>query len=298
MGYSNSPLRFPGGKTILWKFLGKTIKLNNLSDGVYVEPYAGGAGVAINLLFAEYVHEVMLNDADPLIYKFWKSILFQTERFIRLIHDTPVNIKEWEKQRRIFKQPFNYSDLKVGFSAFYLNRCNRSGILHAGPIGGKHQLGKWDMSARFNKKNLIKRIEKIALYSTRISLFNKDAIDFLETDVRKKKSPKGILVYLDPPYYKNQGKNRLYLNFYHAEDHKRLANFITSQSSYMWLISYDNVPEIWEIYKKNVRNSFELNYSAYKQRIGSELIISCPELLLPEEYRISRNKLDIQLNDF
>ena len=43
-----SPLRYPGGKTVLAPFLQELLLENNLQGGIYAEPYAGGAGAALN----------------------------------------------------------------------------------------------------------------------------------------------------------------------------------------------------------------------------------------------------------
>jgi DNA adenine methylase len=176
MGYTRSPLRYPGGKSRFSKFLAKYIELNNLLDGIYTEPYAGGAGAGLYLLFSEYVNRIILNDADRMVYMFWKSVLYNTESFIKLINDVPVNLKEWKVQKQIMNNIESYSELEVAFSTFYLNRCNRSGILNAGPIGGHSQNSAWHIDARYNKRELIKRIEKIALFNSRISIHNLDRI--------------------------------------------------------------------------------------------------------------------------
>jgi len=281
MRYPNSPLRFPGGKSVMSNYLAEVIELNGLLDGTYVEAFAGGAGAAINLLFSEYVNYIMLNDVDEFIYKFWKSILYETEGFNKLVSDTPVNIDEWKRQREIFNCPSSFSDLEIGFSTFFLNRCNRSGILYAGPIGGQDQSGKWKIDARFNKKNLIKRIKKIALYNSRISIFNKDAIEFLKKNVKKKsKVTDRILVYLDPPYYQN-GRG-LYLNYYEQKDHEKLAKFIKKQMAYKWIISYDDVPEIHSLYKKIEKSVLSLNYCVHTAKLGREIIIPSQDLIVPE----------------
>ena len=59
-----SPLRYPGGKSRITDFVKQIIKDNNLLDGVYVEPYAGGAAVALSLLMDEYVSSIIINDKD------------------------------------------------------------------------------------------------------------------------------------------------------------------------------------------------------------------------------------------
>ena len=281
MSYTQSPLRYPGGKSSLSRLLAKFIELNNLQDGIYVEPYAGGAGAGLNLLFSEYVSELILNDADRDIYLFWRSILFDTERFIKLLNDTPISIDEWKKHRQILKNPDVYSELEIAFSTLYLNRCNRSGILYAGPIGGQLQSGKWPIDARFNKVELTRRIEKVALFASQISIHNLDAIDFIKKHVLPLAVLNNrLLVYLDPPYY-SKG-SQLYLNYYVPEDHVVLANFINNQLGFKWIVSYDDVAQIRQLYSERQITTYSPRYSAHSAKIGKEVIIYCPNCLLPK----------------
>jgi DNA adenine methylase len=281
VGYTQSPLRYPGGKSGLSGLLAEFIELNNLQDGIYVEPYAGGAGAGLKLLFSEYVSELILNDADKNIYLFWRSILFDTERFITLLNDTPISIDEWKKRRQILKNPEVYSELEIAFSTFYLNRCNRSGILYAGPIGGQLQSGRWPLDARFNRVELRRRIEKIALFASRISIHNLDAIDFMKQHVLPLAVlDNRLLLYLDPPYYSKGGQ--LYLNYYVPADHVTLANFINNQLGFKWIVSYDDVPEIRELYSERKITAYSPRYSAHSAKIGKEVIIYCPNCLPPK----------------
>lgn len=281
MSYTQSPLRYPGGKSSLSGLLAKFIELNNLQDGIYAEPYAGGAGAGLNLLFSEYVSELILNDADRNIYLLWQSILYDTEGFVRLLNDTPISIDEWRKRRQILKNSEVYSELEIGFSTLYLNRCNRSGILYAGPIGGQLQSSKWLIAARFNKVELTRRIEKIALFASRVSIHNLDAIDFVKQCILPLAVlDNRLLVYLDPPYY-SKG-SQLYLNYYVPEDHVTLANFINSQPEFKWIVSYDDVPQIRQLYSEREIATYSPRYSAHGARIGKEVIIYCPNCLVPE----------------
>lgn len=281
MSVANSPLRYPGGKAVLSDFLADVVVANSLQDGTYVEPYAGGAGAALNLLFSEHVHRVMLNDIDPCIFAFWNTILKYKKDFVDLIWTTPVTIHEWRRQREIYRHQTRYSLIKVAFAGFFLNRCNRSGIIvSGGPIGGYNQNGKWKLDARYNKDELIRRIEKISLYKDRVSIFNMDAIDFLNQIVRKGKSLERTFVYLDPPYYVKG--SQLYLNHYQPEDHAELARFIMKQTSFKWIISYNNVPEIHELYRQCKRINFNLDYTAHTRKIGTELLIFSKNLFLPD----------------
>lgn len=276
MPISPSPLRYPGGKSSLTNFLGRIIEENKLLDGVYVEPYAGGAGAAMNLLFSEYVSKIVINDLDRHIYELWNSVLNRTDDLIHLIRTTEITIDEWKKQRNIYRKLNDFSGLEVGFSTFFLNRCNRSGILKGGVIGGKEQKGKWKLNARFNKDELIKKIEKISMYKNRIILENKDAISL----IKNKKWSNNTIMYLDPPYYeKGSG---LYLNHYTSEDHKYLSQFIKRYSRFRWIISYDNVEEIKFFYRNMRQVCFDVNYTSHTYKKGTELMIFDPKLKFSE----------------
>ncbi len=273
----NSPLRYPGGKGMLSNFMKLVLVENCLLDGEYIEVYAGGAGVAWSLLFGEYVRRVHLNDISPGIIAFWKSVINQTEELVRLIHDTPVTLEEWSIQKVVQSKPDNYSSLEHGFSTFFLNRCNRSGIIGGGVIGGKKQDGKWKLDARFNKTDLIRRIERIAGYRDRISLYQCEALDFVLQYVPKFSSKS--LVYLDPPYFsKGHG---LYENHYVYSDHVKLSFLVCQQVSIPWIVSYDACPDILELYKSYEGIRYDLSYSAQDRYSGSEVMFFSNGLVVP-----------------
>ena len=173
-----SPLRYPGGKRKLANFISLIFHYNDLLDGEYIELYAGGASVALKLLFDEYVRRIHINDIDKGVYAFWHSVLNETEDLCRLVRDTQVSMDVWNQQKRV-QSASCQSLLELGFSTFFLNRTNRSGIISAGVIGGKNQTGKWKLDARYNKEDLIVRIAKIARYRERINLYNEDAVTLL-----------------------------------------------------------------------------------------------------------------------
>ena len=273
-----SPLRYPGGKLKVSQYIKLLIDSNNLNDGHYVEPYAGGASVALDLLINEYVSNIHINDIDLAIYSFWHSTLYDTENFCRLINDTLVSAEEWKKQKFIIKNKDKFSSLEIGFSTFFLNRTNRSGILNAGMIGGNEQKGNWKIDARYNKINLIKRIELINRFEDRISLHNMDAIEYVQMIYNN--LPNNTLIYLDPPYYK-KGKE-LYINYYNHEDHKEIADIVKKLTNRHWLVSYDNETAIKELYSEFRQKIYSLNYSVGKASKGSEVIIYNDKLFIPE----------------
>lgn len=252
---SFSPLRYPGGKSALYPIIKEIIEHNDLTNCSYAEPYAGGAGLALKLLFNKDVSEIYINDSDPVIAAFWFSIINETENFIKLMEKAEMSIKEWKKQKDILLNHEKYSTLEKGFSAFYLNRTNRSGIIaKAGVIGGVEQNGNYKMDCRFPRIKLIQRIEKIASYKSSIHISSQDAKDFMQAlDLKK-----DIFFYIDPPYFKKG--NQLYKNFYNAEDHQYVRDVISSLSS-PWFLTYDNVDEIKSLYKDFPQKELSINYS-------------------------------------
>lgn len=280
MPSTNTPLRYPGGKSSLSSFLAKVIELNDLQGGTYVEPYAGGAGAALNLLFQNTVNHIVINDFDPAIYAFWVSAINETDEFARRIASTPLTIEEWHRQKNILKTHNQQNFFDVGFATFFLNRCNRSGILKAGPIGGQQQAGTYKIDARFNREKLINKIRKIERHKARISFYNLDAIDLLQEVVPGIDGPK--LVYLDPPYFKKG--HQLYLNAYDHEDHENLAWALgKAPSSACWILTYDDAQEIRNLYQDSPTLTYTLNYSAARSKQGRELLITPPGLMLPDE---------------
>jgi DNA adenine methylase len=271
MPRSYSPLRYPGGKSKLYNKIEYIIRSNNLINGLYVEPYAGGAGIACGLLFKDMVNSVVINDYDISIYAFWYSILYYTERFIELLWETPVTIEEWHAQKEIQKQKEAYSNdlLLLGFSTFFLNRTNRSGIVKGGVIGGIRQDGKYKLDCRYNKENLIKRILQIAKYRDKIELSNLKAEELITK--RLVHLSEESFIFFDPPYYK-KGPG-LYTNFYDHKNHVELESLIHEHVHTPYVITYDNVNEIKDIYKMYSKLSFEINYSASKAKKGSEILI-------------------------
>ncbi len=276
-----SPLRYPGGKAALTPFLAGILRANRLLDGVYVEPYAGGAGAALGLLIGEHVDRIVINDADRRVHAFWWAILNRTARFLKLLATTPVTIAEWRRQRQIYARPARHSQLRVGFATFFLNRCNRSGILvNAGPIGGYQQAGHWKLDARYDRTKLAARIERVARYRERIELFNRDAVDLLRSIIGRRKGASKTLVYLDPPYFRKGAL--LYLNAYRPRDHQRLARFLGTPLPYRWVVSYDNVPEIRDLYTGFQQTPFDMTHTAYERRVGHEVLICDPRLAVDD----------------
>jgi len=274
-----SPLRYPGGKRKLAPFVEDLIVQNNIQNGTYVEPFAGGASVALYLLFRETVKQVIINDFDRSIYAFWYSATNSTEDLCRRIQNTGITIEEWERQKQVQSKKCDADLLELGFSTFFLNRTNRSGIINGGIIGGRKQSGDWKMDARFNKDNLIRRIERVGAYRERIKLYNEDAMVFV--DGIKSGIDGHTLIYFDPPYY-NQG-SALYANHYTHEDHEVLSRYIQGLHC-NWMLTYDDTPEIVKLYENAEKRLLSLNYTAARKGMGYEMLAFSQGLSIPHNH--------------
>lgn len=271
-----TPLRYPGGKAQLAGFFGEIVELNGLSDGVYVEPFAGGAGVGIALLLGEYVDSILINDIDPAVFAFWKSVVDHNAELCELVSSAPLTVEEWKRQRSIYGEGTRVGHLALGFAMFYLNRTNRSGILNGGIIGGKSQKGAWKIDARFNRDDLVMRIRRIGRYRSRIHVSKDDAVKFLRKI--QKSLPRRALLYLDPPYYE-KGQH-LYTNYYRHDDHLEIAS-VLRDTDRAWVVSYDDHGEIRKLYKNFRHSRYALGYSARERRQGSEVMFFSPDLQTP-----------------
>ncbi len=277
MLYRFSPLRYPGGKGKLAEYIQAIFIENNLNDGHYVEPYAGGAGIALALLFMENASHIHINDLNTGVYAFWFSILNDTENFFRKLHDTEVTVDQWFKQRQVLRNLQDHSKTEIGFATFFLNRTNRSGIINAGMIGGNGQTGNWKIDARYNKKDLLERIERIVDFKNRISVYNMDACQFIKEI--QPNLPKKTLIYFDPPYYKKG--SGLYENHYESDDHSQIGKFIQTQVRRPWVVSYDNVEPIRNIYKYRRQKIYNIGYSVRNVYNGSEVLVYSDNISIP-----------------
>ncbi|MCA9032900.1 MAG: DNA adenine methylase, partial [Planctomycetaceae bacterium] len=236
-------------------------------------PFAGGAGAALALLQNGAVSRIVLNDLDKRVYAFWRAALNQTNAFIDLIHNIPLTIGEWRRQHKICQSPSRHSQLAVGFATFFMNRCNRSGVISgAGPIGGYHQSGKWRLDARFYRDSLAERVANIGRNRDKISVSNLDAIRFLVEKLPRGGERSKVFAYLDPPYVmKGQ---RLYLNAFEHDDHSALARYVGAQKQLHWVVSYDSCELIPALYEEHRIANLSLQYTLQQKREAQELFVA------------------------
>ncbi len=259
------------------KFIALVCQKNDI-NGHYVEPYAGGASVALHLLLKGYVKEITINDLDRALYAFWYSVLNDTEKFCNKIRTTDVTLENWRKFKKIHKNKNKESLFDLGFATFFLNRTNHSGIIDGGIIGGIGQKGIYKIDCRFNKKELIKRIKLIAKYKDRISLYNLDALKLIEK-IQINRDNKNTIFYFDPPYYVKGPL--LYMSHYKHDDHRAVSEKIQKIKNTKWIVSYDNTPEIKKLYSNSNKKEYSFFHTAHEIRPGREVLFSSPGLIMP-----------------
>jgi len=272
-----SPLRYPGGKGVLAHFIGSVLQSNKPRSTTYLEPFAGGAGVGLYLLFHEYVERIVLNDLDPGIAALWRSVFHHSSDLIELISGTEVSVSTWEECRAVYEDA-QADDLELGFATLFLNRTNRSGILTARPIGGLRQTGKWKIDARFNRRNLIERIRILSRYSSRVAILEQNALDLL-TPTSLSSWP-NLFLYADPPYLSKSGD--LYLNNLSWKDHVQISRLLRGSDA-RWVVTYDADDRVAaSLYPSSPCAAFTLSHSAATQHFGREYIVFSPSLTIYE----------------
>ncbi len=281
--YSNklfTPLRYPGGKARFAPLIADVINSNRLSGGHYLEPYAGGAGVALVLLMDGLVRHIHINDADPAVAVFWRAAVQESAELINLVANEPVTMDAWHYWRSIMLGGTDGTQLQRGFATLFMNRTNRSGILKGGVVGGKAQSGSYKLDARFMRDELCLRLERIGRHAGAISVHEEDAHKLL---LRCHQFlPSKSLIYLDPPYYvKGAG---LYRNFYKHEDHAQIARLLSnSRFRRPWIVSYDNAVQIRMMYEFARSFTYGLHYTAQKRYTGSEVMFFSERLMPPDD---------------
>jgi DNA adenine methylase len=255
----------------------------------FVEPFAGGASVALQLAAEGTVRKIILADVDELVYSFWHTAAFDTDWLIAAMWDVEITVAQWERFRE--SEPGSIRDRAL--KCLFLNRTSYSGILHrrAGPIGGKLQKSENPIGCRFSKETLHNRIAKVGQLARQGRLEDVLHADWKATaeTVRRlvRNRVRGVLFYFDPPFYA-KAKN-LYRYSFRADDHILLANFLRS-FRYPWVLSYDDHPEVHALYehheargKRLFLHSAEYRAASASRRATELIVTNLSRVVDPQE---------------
>ena len=285
-----SPLRYPGGKGLLLDFISSVIQDTTAGETRYVEPFAGGAAVALGLMSREIVGYVTIGDLDPAVAAFWRSAFYRSEEFVERIRACDVTIDAWHEHWDVLNSSDIGDELQLGFAAFFLNRTNRSGILRARPIGGLTQNGDWKLDCRFNKDDLIRRIRYLAKFGHRVDIYEGDACDLLN-DLHDINSER-LFIYADPPYLMKSAD--LYLDEMSLDAHVSFARRLRHHFRY-WMVSYDQDCRVGDRLFPNERMvEFSIRHSASRAHVGSEVAIFSDDCSFEDSMKFLKSATSIR----
>lgn len=268
---SNTPLRYPGGKTWLLEYVKKFISFHELRPRAIIEPYGGSASVSVGLLRSNMVQEAFVSEKDPLVVAFWKAVLYRNEEFIEKVTSLNITLDTWISFRKfLVKESTRFDEMDLAVAFLFFNRTNFSGIIKGGPLGGKKQQSAYKLDCRFNRKKIIERIKRLRSLEGRLHVVECDGLSFMQEMVKPK--TENLFFYVDPPYF---GAGRDLYRFYFSEvDHQKLSDFLISLD-FPWLLSYDDAVFIRTLYQENNRFPVFTDYqSGHLKRGVQELLIS------------------------
>ena len=260
------PLRYPGAKANLAHLVAAFMQRHNLVGMHVVEPFAGSAAVSRLLLARKIAASAELWELDPGAYAFWHSILNATEDLKDRVKSSPVTLEEFDRHTEYLGHlslaPTNI--VEAGFAFLFLNRTSYSGIVGAGPIGGRGQTSKYPLDCRFTKSTILSQIDKLAELRDRVTIKFGDGINEIGR-------VEDAFYYVDPPYFTN-GK-KFYRKYFDLFEHYRLRKSL-SKSHRNWLLSYDYDQKVEYLYRYYPMADVSLYHSVRQSGSKQELLVS------------------------
>ena len=249
-----SPLRYPGSKRRLVGYIEQAILLNDLKPKLFIEPFVGGASVALQLMQDDLVEKVILMDIDPLVASFWRTVFFDTDWLIEQIETIDVTLENWYW----FKEFVPETTRQYALKCLFINRTSFSGIMEgrAGPLGGRQQLSEYKIDCRFPRETLIKRVRQAAIHKDRILAIWDCSWDEGLQRIREKQRigslpDKNLFFYMDPPFFEKA--DALYRFHFQQQDHFELRNFLLKLRD-SWILSYDAAPHVETLYGDAIKS--------------------------------------------
>lgn len=254
-------IRYPGSKDKHIKFLhSHLVEQNNRN---LVEPFAGTASITFHMLSNGLLDSYVINDADPAIAALWETVKQHPQKLIDAIQKYTPNVEDFYK----FKEQPGDSQFEKAFRKVVLHQVSYSGLgaMAGGPLGGREQKGEYKIDARWRPAKLQKLIlETSALLNSvpgKITSldWSKSLLDGISD---------GKFIYLDPPYFK-QGPV-LYTEG--TINHSALAEALKDAPGAKWVLSYDDAPEIRELYKFAIVERLDVTSHLHHKVIGDVVI--------------------------
>lgn len=268
----------------LFRYPGSKIKLRDkiidklrpwLDKGLeYREPFFGTGSVGFSLMAGKPVGRTYwFNDLDYGIMSLWWSVMQrprELKRLATLFEPSVPAFEEFKVQLQAdCRMQRDCDTILNGFMKLAAHQMSYSGFgeMAGGPIGGQGQdTAKYKIGCRWHPENICKKID---YYSA--LLLRSNVILSCQDFTTLFNGPKVAAVYLDPPYF--VAGPAAYKHSFSALDHERLADTL-KQTHHKWVLSYDDVPEIRELYSWAKIETIDASYSIVKPKKVSELLIT------------------------
>ncbi|HME56242.1 MAG TPA: DNA adenine methylase [Candidatus Lokiarchaeia archaeon] len=253
-GEVKSPLRYPGGKS---RAIPQIIPLIPPFKE-YREPFIGGGSVFVAVKQrAASDATFKINDLNQDLYCLWKVLRDEPERLIDAIKETKARYVEGAELNRDMRDWQCNDDFERAVRFFIINRTSFSGLSDSG--GFSQQAFR----SRFTDSS-IARLVKMKPIMKDVIITNDDYHVLLEDE------GDDVFIFLDPPYFKAM-KKRLYGkdgDLHVGFDHERFARDMQA-CHHKWLITYDDAPEIRDLFGFATIYDWELQYGMNNFMQGS-----------------------------
>lgn len=244
-----SPLRYPGGKSRAVKHILPLIK-KACPEKEICSPFLGGGSVELALLSEGF--KVEAYDAFAELVNFWQQLKSNAVQLTEAIKDLhPLSREDFYKLQKTDLLAKSLL-IKAAAQFYALNRASFSGSTLSGGMSPAHP--------RFTLE-LIEKLKLLDLTQMQVRL-----ADFEQSIIST-----NLFLYLDPPYLIKTNLYGTKGSMHKGFDHEKLAKILRTKSR--WIMSYNDCPEIRNLYKDYEIQSISWAYGMNKSKQSSEVLI-------------------------
>ena len=233
-----SPFRYPGAKNKLLPILMLDIKPLVQDHDVFIDAFVGGGSVLLEVASQFPTAKLYANDSDYWVYSFWRVVSgedsIEFEELLDMVAQKPTLDLFYALRSETYQD-----HVRCAYKAIFFNRTTFSGIFRSGPIGGRNQTSRYTVDCRYNPKALRSKIINCRnILNGRLEISNQNYADY--APLTSGNDP----IYIDPPYY--LAGDSLYTSKMSDQDHFDLSILLYNRDN--WVLSYDDCPEVRELY--------------------------------------------------
>lgn len=250
----SSPLRYPGGKS---RAIGKIWPL--VPDyREFREPFVGGGSVFLAAKQELPDRQYWINDLNTDLFHFWEQTRTNLGPLVEAVRQIQRATEDGCQLFNSYQDNWHdLDDFERAVRFFVLNRISFSGTVDSGGYSNQ----------AFHKRFTASSIDRLArlqplMQNVRIS--NLDYRALLEAPGDE------VFIFLDPPYYSTTN-SRLYGkdgDLHTGFDHQAFAKNMRA-CQHRWLITYDDCPEIRELFAFAHLQPWSLQYGMNNYKQGS-----------------------------